>query len=146
MRIKTDNIRRAKRKLTIRNERQFKEMKTNATQPKLYERKGVRNKNQYFSGPEKGKKLTHIGLEIDLVRERTIALIVSGLNFEKIHLRRLQPVENGVELITDNNLDDPITIVLCIVGRIEDDIAGDLAVRQFGRLPVCCHSARITVR
>lgn len=55
--------------------------------------------------------------------ERSVSLRVASLDLEVVHRVRMQTLYDGLYLVADNTLDQPITIPLCVVSGVNDEIS-----------------------
>ena len=83
-----------------------------------------------------GWGLTATGAEGNHIREGTVSLAVSGLDLDEVRSVGREAFNSGRHLIANDTFDDPIAIPLGAIGRVEDDVASNLAVGLLGRLPI----------
>lgn len=82
---------------------------------------------------------------MDHVGERPVSLAVPRLNLQEVDGVGRESFDGGGHLVADDALADPLAVVLRAVSRVGDDVAGDLAVGLFRRLPVQVDDGRVVV-
>ncbi len=79
---------------------------------------------------------TWIGAELIGVGERTVALVVPGLDFDKVSRVRRQAFDGCRHFIADDAFDNPVAITLGAIRRVEDNVTckiGNIKIQSMNR-------------
>jgi len=79
---------------------------------------------------------TWTGAEGNHIGKWAISFAIPGLDFDEKGSIQSKAFDGGRHLIANDAFNDPIAIALGTIGRVENDISCNLAVRLLGRLPI----------
>ncbi len=77
------------------------------------------------------------------IRKGSVTLVIPGLDLDEIRRVWRESFNGCRHLVTNDTFNDPITIPLRAIRRVENDVTRNLAVRLLGRLPIQIYGRRI---